>query len=334
MKDAVQPQPLELERIVAEHGAWTAMPIHLGNNRYTREPAPDWRLRRIVQVVGDVLGKPLSAIRVLDLACLEGQYGIEFAMHGAEVVGMEIREANLIKARYAQQELGLANIRFLQEDVRKLRRSSHGHYDVVICSGILYHLDAPDVFEFVHRIREVCDGGLAVIDTQVSLSDRVTVDYRGKSYSGLWYKEHDESADAQTKYQDYWASIDNTRSFWLTHPSLCHLIADAGFTSLLRVENPVMPATADDRVTYVAIAGKPAQVLSSPVTASLRGDHHPEHNDAAPNSIQDEHGPLFRFFKAALPQPVKDVVKVGLRAARLLPPDQTPEFIKNKRELH
>ena len=60
------------------------MAIDLGQGRSTMPPAADWRLRRIVQVAADLLGKPLSQARVLDLACLEGHYGIEFAMQGAD----------------------------------------------------------------------------------------------------------------------------------------------------------------------------------------------------------------------------------------------------------
>jgi ubiquinone/menaquinone biosynthesis C-methylase UbiE len=307
------------------------MSIHLGRGIYTREPVADFRLRRIVQVSEDLLGKPLSEARVLDLACLEGHYAIEFALHGAEVVGLEIREANLAKARYAQQELGLDNIRFIQDDVRNLSQRQHGSFDIVICSGILYHLDVPDVFDFVQRIYDVSTR-LVVFDTQISLSDRASVEYRGQTYSGLWYQEHDDRADKATKYRDYWASIDNTRSFWLSHASLCNLMSDVGFSSLLRVESPNMPRLAADRATYVAVRGSRAKVLSSPPTDALVEERRPEHDDAQPNPVQQARGPVFRVLKATLPQPVKDVIKQGLRAVHLMPPDSTPSFLRDKGE--
>ena len=320
----------EYEKIVAEHGEWTAMAIDLGQGRSTMQPAADWRLRRIVQVAADLLGKPLSQARVLDLACLEGHYGIEFAMQGATVVGIEVRESNIVKARYAQQQLGLKNIAFIHDDVRNLSREKLGGFDIVICSGILYHLDIPDVFELVRRMYEICDR-LVVIDTQIALSPRVSVSDGDRTYSGLRYREHDEDADGKEKYEDLWASIDNDESFWFTHPSLCNLIADAGFTSMLRIENPDMPATAIDRQTYVAVKGRRAEILSSHLTNNLVGSHRPEFNDAPTNTIQLERGPLFRFLKAALPQSVKDGIKPILRSARLLPPDPTPEFLKRTR---
>jgi ubiquinone/menaquinone biosynthesis C-methylase UbiE len=326
---SAQPQEdaLDYESIVAEHGEWTAMAIDLGQGRSTRPPAPDWRLRRIMQVATDLLGKPLSEARVLDLACLEGHYGIEFAMRGATVVGIEIRESNIIKARYAQQELGLKNITFIQDDVRNISRAELGGFDIVICSGILYHLDAPDVFDFVRRMYEICDR-LVLIDTQIALSTSVSLSHGGRTYSGLQYKEHDDRADSAKKYQDLWASLDNVKSFWFTHPSLCNLIADVGFTSMLRVENPDTPGMAVDRQTYVAVKNHPAKILSSQVTNDLVASHRPERNDAPPNAIQLERGRLFRFMKGALGQSVKDRIKPLLRLARLLPPDTTPEFMK------
>src|SRR4051812_49098104 len=91
-----------IEDIVQEHGPWTAMAIRLADGSYTREPAPDYRLRRLVQAAQDLVGKPLAQCRVLDLACLEGQYAIEFALHGAEALGIEGRAASVAKCEFAR----------------------------------------------------------------------------------------------------------------------------------------------------------------------------------------------------------------------------------------
>src|SRR5258707_1647313 len=263
----VQPQPPLHDGLLGEQCESTAMAVHLGQGKYARHAEPDWRLRRLTQVIADVLGKPHSEARVLDLACLEGHYALEMSLHGARVVGTDIREANLAKARYAQRALGLGNVEFVREDVRDLRRERFGGFDVVIASGIIYHVDVPAVFEFAQHVYDVCDR-LAVIDTQIALSPRVAVEYQGRSYSGLWYQEHEERSDASQRYRDFWASIDNTRSLWLTEPSLFNLLADVGFTSILRVEGPQMPV-GSDRQMYVAIKGERAPIRSSPVTDAL-----------------------------------------------------------------
>src|SRR6185312_10010629 len=106
---------------------------------------------------------------ILDLACLEGQYALEFARQGAQSVGIEGRAENLEKARFAQRALQLDNVELHQDDVRNLSVAKYGHFDVVLCLGILYHLDAPDVFDFVERIASVCTG-FAIFDTYISVT--------------------------------------------------------------------------------------------------------------------------------------------------------------------
>ena len=104
-----------LQLVIEKHGPWTAMAIKLPDGTYTRSPAPDHRLRRILQVAGDLVGKPLSQCKVLDLACLEGHYGIEFALHGSEVVGIEGREASIAKCEFVKRELELQEIFFTSQ---------------------------------------------------------------------------------------------------------------------------------------------------------------------------------------------------------------------------
>ena len=171
-----------LDEFRRRHGEWTAMSIHLGGDTYTLPPAPDPHLRRLVQVTSDLAGKPLSQLRVLDLACHEGHYAIEFAMQGAEAVGIEYREESVAKARFVKDYLHLARLTFYQDDVRNLSREKYGEFDVVICSGILYHLDAPDIFHFVRRIFEVCTR-LVYFDTHVALHAEETVEFENRRFT-------------------------------------------------------------------------------------------------------------------------------------------------------
>jgi len=308
------------------------MSIHLGGDKYTREPArADGRLPRLVQLAADLVGKPLSECRVLDLACLEGHYALEFGLHGAEVVGIEIRDANLVKAEFARQALGLENVRFVQDDVRNLSEEKYGRFDIVLCYGILYHLDAPYVLEFIHNIHDVCDR-LAVFESFVSIKDEVSVDFRGKQYAGRYYVEHDEDADAKTKASDLFASIDNVRSFWLTLPSLLNLLTDAGFSTVYDALVPHYPGQMGDRPTLVAVKGRAEKVLSSPVTADFDLGRQPEIQRIEIHPTNVEYGWMHRTAKRILPQSVKDAIKPALRAVGLLHADPTPEGIIEHRD--
>ena len=120
------------------------MAIKLPGDIYTPEAAVDYRLRRILQIAADYAKKPLAQCRVLDLACLEGHYAIEFALQGATVVGIEGRAASVAKCDFVKRELELERADFYQDDVRNLSVAKYGRFDIVICSGLLYHLPATD----------------------------------------------------------------------------------------------------------------------------------------------------------------------------------------------
>ena len=315
-----------LEEFRRQNGEWSAMSIHLGNGLYTLPPVSDGRLRRFLQIARDFAGKPLSELRVLDLACLEGHYAIEFAMHGADVVAIELREKNLVKACFVKDYLNLERLHLYRDDVRNLSREKYGEFDLVICSGILYHLDVPDVFHFVRRIHEVCTR-LTIFDTQIALRPTEEIEFEGKTYHGIWYVEHDEAADRETKLKDLWSSVDNNRSFWFTPASLANFIATIGFSSFHECLNPNHNLP-EDRRAYVAIKGAAGDILSSPATAASNVMPKPE--NVLPSVHQARRGPIFRLAKRALPQSVKRAIKPTLPKLRLLPPDSTPSYAKRR----
>jgi len=254
------------QQVVVAHGEWTAHNIHLAGDFYTitdRLTADDVKLRRIVQVVADLAAKPLRELRVLDLACLEGLYAVEFARHGAAVVGIEGRRRNIEKARFAKSALSLDNLELVLDDVRNLRQETYGAFDVVLCLGILYHLDAPDVFAFVEQLADVCRG-LAVLDTHVAPRSETTRVYRGRWYCGALFREHAADATLEEKEAVSWASLDNPESFWPTRPSLYNLLSHAGFTSAYECHVPEEAEKPSDRVTFVAVKGERPTLLSCP----------------------------------------------------------------------
>ncbi|MEO5844842.1 MAG: class I SAM-dependent methyltransferase [Caldimonas sp.] len=320
-----------LKEVVDAQGPWTAMSIKLAEGVYTREPAVDHRLKRILQACSDVVGKPLAACRVLDLACLEGHYALEFARHGSEVVGIEGRQASVAKCDFARDQLGLQRATFHQDDVRNLSIEKYGAFDIVICSGLLYHLPAGDAWGLIRSMYDVCRG-VVLVDTFVALASRVAVELDGAEYHGHVYGEHGAAESKAQKEKKLWASLDNDSSFWFTEPSLLNLFARAGFSSAFEVLTPTMPGNLRDRKTYLAVRGRPVAVLTSDETHQQAHVDLPEGANPRMDPSQVHRGRMFSAAKRILPQGVKDVIKPALRAINVLPPDHTPAFQRDDAE--
>jgi 2-polyprenyl-3-methyl-5-hydroxy-6-metoxy-1,4-benzoquinol methylase len=280
----------QMEALIERDGPWTAHDINLAPGVQTLgAETEDSRLRRVVQVTADLAGKPLHQLRVLDLGCLEGQFALEFALHGSQVVAIEGRETNLRKAKFAARMLGIRDLDLRLADVRDLNEADYGSFDVVLCLGILYHLDAPDVMEFVRAMADVCQG-LLIIDAHYSLKPRFAVDWNGNRYWGDIWAEYADGSRAEDEEQALWSSIGNDRSFLLTRSSLCNLLRHCGFTSVHECLNPyechssdwpVPSRTGDraewpDRSTFVAVKGHRETLITSPLTDTSAEQDRPE----------------------------------------------------------
>jgi hypothetical protein len=167
--------------------------------------------------------------------------------------------------------------------VRNLSADRYGRFEVVLCLGILYHLDAPDVFRFVRRIADVCDG-FAVIDTHVSLVAEEPRAYEGRTYWGATWVEHRPDSTPEERLHEPWLSLDNPTSFKLTRPSLLNLLSHQRFTSVYECLTPPEQTKPADRVTLLALRGRPESLLSAPLASGPQDEwpEHPTHRWPAP----------------------------------------------------
>lgn len=318
----------DIDALKTQFGPWSAMAIDLADGTSTKKDRNDQRLRRLLQTACDVVGKPLSQCRVLDLACLEGHYAIEFAQQGAQAVGIELREANIAKAAFAAQALGLENIDFYMDDVNNLSTETYGTFDIIICSGILYHLTAQDAHDLIHKMAACCNG-IMLLDTFVAAEDSETVQVGAQTFTGIGYKEHDEDANQQEKLKDLWASVHNDSSFWFTQHSLSKIVQDAGFTSFSQILLPAQPTLSADRRAYLGVIGTPVSIKSSKMTATaeLVAPQTRKVTELHPNQLHKS--AAFKIAKQVLPQGVKNMIKPTLRKIGVLKTKEAPAFLKD-----
>lgn len=280
-----------LARTRADHGAWTAHDIDLGDGRRTIDategavPSADSaRLGRVLRIVEELAGRPIDELRVLDLGALEGLFAIELAKRGAHTVAVEARADNAARIRAGAHALGLGDrVVTVEADIRSADLAALGRFDVILCLGLLYHLDEAAALALPRRLRAICDGFL-VVDTHVALGDqalaaaapadlradpardlgglRTAYDDDGHAYRGRTFFEHPETSTEAERLASAWSSL-QPASFWLEEDSLARLLVTAGFGS---VYAPMQPPVHDpvDRRWLVALPSVAATVPTRP----------------------------------------------------------------------
>ena len=102
---------------------------------------------------------------VLDLGCNEGWFAHRALDWGAaRVVGLDVREANVRRARLIAAHFGLEDqLRFEHMDV--FAADTLGTFDVVLVLGLIYHLENP---VGALRVARACTRGTAGVESQLT----------------------------------------------------------------------------------------------------------------------------------------------------------------------
>ena len=88
----------------------------------------------------------------LDYACGNGMLAVQAAQAGAALsLGLDISDVSVRNAQADAAAMSLSNARFFQADAENTRLPD-GSVDVIICSGMLHHLDLSYAFPELRRI--------------------------------------------------------------------------------------------------------------------------------------------------------------------------------------
>lgn len=131
-------------------------------------------------------------------------------------------------------------------------------YDVIILSGLLYHLDLHDILPLLKRLRSIISKkGLLIVDTNITsyclesgtISDDLTV-------WGRTWREHGVEDSLNDRISKAWSSFSNNNAFWLTERSLVNVLVSAGFTYVYKPLYPYHEWAHRNRDIWVAIPGE------------------------------------------------------------------------------
>lgn len=158
-EDMTDEEAEELKRRIAALDPWNYS-IHLGRGIYTGQARHcEGMFYRSKLITGAVERySDIKGATAIDLACNHGYMGLELASRGAKVVGTDLREKNVQKARLMAEHFRLPRVEFKVEDVY----DTEGEFDIVYNLGLLYHVTDP--YRLVEKTYRMARR-LAVIDT-------------------------------------------------------------------------------------------------------------------------------------------------------------------------
>lgn len=140
-------------------------------------PVHDTRLAMLRAAVGAHFGpSPRAGLKAFDLACHEGWFAQRVRELGFdEVRGFDARADHVANARLAAEGCGV-DLAFEQADVHAMDATTLGQADLVLCLGLIYHLENP-----VGALRTAraltAPGGLCLVETQLAPNLSGPLDY-------------------------------------------------------------------------------------------------------------------------------------------------------------
>ena len=157
---------------------------------------------------------------------MEGGHSAVISRCGvAELIAVEARVDNYVRACVIGNVLGLRNTRFCFDDARRVTRQTYGEFDVVFCLGVLYHLPDPDTL--LANLAELAP--VVLVSTHYADEAQPSGDAPNLAIETRWGPFYGRRYD-EGGLTDPLSGVD-AWSFWPFRDELLRLCRDAGFES-------------------------------------------------------------------------------------------------------
>lgn len=184
----------------------------------------------------ETLGK-FADCRILELGPLEGGHSYMLQNAGArEVVSIEANTRSFLKCLCIKEIFKLNRVQFLLGDFASFLRESNSSFDMVIASGVLYHMDKP--IELLKLISNASDRIFiwthyydhSVISNNSNLAHKFSP-LRPIEYLGVNYDYSVQSYKDALGWAGFCGGSQST-SKWLTRDSLMCALKEFGYTKI------------------------------------------------------------------------------------------------------
>lgn len=148
--------------------------VYRGRNPFDVETPEQWII--------DLVENDKITGRVLDSGCGSGRNALYMGLKGYSVVGIDISETAINRARQKATEKGIKNVEFLCENVVHL--SGHDdEFDTTVDIGLFHSLDGDDPLTYAVSLHRACRTGGVVYLRAFSDSNAKRENYKGPQCS-------------------------------------------------------------------------------------------------------------------------------------------------------
>jgi tRNA (mo5U34)-methyltransferase len=123
------------------------------------------RTQMLDAALADAFGADRSTLSAIDLACHQGWFSAHLAQAGfGSVTGLDARAEHIEDASLIRDALGLPQWTLRRSDVHAITADEFGTHDLVLCFGLIYHLENP---VGALRVARALTRRLCLVETQV-----------------------------------------------------------------------------------------------------------------------------------------------------------------------
>jgi tRNA (mo5U34)-methyltransferase len=183
----------------------------------------------------DLYGGSLAGKRVLDVACNCGGFSFEAARAGADrVLGFDVADRYIEQANLIRRALGVDQPEFRVMSIDDVTPEKTGSFDVVLCLGILYHLEDP--VGAMRSLSAVAEH-VMLVDTNITYNRFM----RGRPY----WRTNVPPLGSETGTTGAWRTEQRVFQFTPSAAAVEQLLGFLGFSSVQRL--PDNEKTLDQR---------------------------------------------------------------------------------------
>ena len=196
------------------------------NSLFTQDPRP--------QLAATALGRnDYRGMHILEIGPVEAAHTYMLEQMGAErITCVEASAEAWLKCLVVKELLALNRSRFLLGNIVAFLHENRRRFDLVYCSGVLYHMADPvELIEAIAKTADAC-----FVWTHVYNSERHPVTFAAERVTRLGIEVNYWSHRYGSKAEKHWCGIDATAA-WLTSEDMLRAFVAAGLSNINLIEN-------------------------------------------------------------------------------------------------